>query len=250
MTQTIDFKNLPASFGKPTDCITGRLIQRRLSRPLTLLFLRTPLTPDVISLLAFVISLLSVWFVSRGDYVNGVIGGLLFEVATVIDNCDGEVARLKKMFTSYGEKLDVLLDHAALLLFFVGIFMAVGKQGRIPHLGWMGLEGGLLLFFLLALGHGITFLYRRYAPPEIVKSYKGYKAYLKSRGSPAIRAVFLVVYHVLQRGLFGVVFLVLALLNHFDWLLILFMFGIHLTLLAALVVVPYLLFWQIPRKAW
>lgn len=250
MTQPIDFKNLPPSFGKPTDCITGRLIQRRLSRPLTLLFLRTQLTPDAISFLSFVFSLLSVWFVSRGDYLNGVIGGLLFELATVIDNCDGEVARLKKIFTSYGEKLDVILDHVALLLFFIGVFWGVKREGGLPHIQFMGIEGAIVLFFLLAIGHVITFVYKRHAPPEITRLYKGYKAYLKARGSGFLQKAFVVIYHLLQRGFYGILFLLLALLGKLHWLLLLFVFGIHAALLATLLLVPYLLLWQIPRKAW
>ncbi len=247
MKSDLNFKKLPRYFGKPTDCIFGRTIHRRFSRPFTLLFLKTSITPNQISLLGFLISLVAIGLIATGIPKNVFWGGILFYVSGIIGNCDGEVARLKKMSSPFGEKLDTGLDHVTLVLFFVGSFLCVLKQNSLPHIRFIGLEGLGIIILSIVVGRTLTSVYRRYAPPEIKKNYIGYKAYLRDKGCPAF---FSLLFPFLQRGFFDLLFPIMAIFNKLNWLLLLLSFGAHLSLLASLFLIPFIIFYQAPRGKW
>ena len=48
-----------------------------------------------------------------GGYITLVIGAILAQVASVIDGCDGEIARLKIQVTEFGGWFDAVLDRYA-----------------------------------------------------------------------------------------------------------------------------------------
>ncbi|MBW2005204.1 MAG: CDP-alcohol phosphatidyltransferase family protein, partial [Deltaproteobacteria bacterium] len=48
-----------------------------------------------------------------GGYSNLVIGTLLAHLSSVIDGCDGEIARLKFQVTEFGGWFDAVLDRYA-----------------------------------------------------------------------------------------------------------------------------------------
>ena len=48
-----------------------------------------------------------------GGYINLVIGAILAQAASVIDGCDGEIARLKFQVTEFGGWFDAVLDRYA-----------------------------------------------------------------------------------------------------------------------------------------
>ncbi len=48
-----------------------------------------------------------------GGYINLVIGGILAQLASIIDGCDGEKARLKFQATEFGGWFDSVLDRYA-----------------------------------------------------------------------------------------------------------------------------------------
>jgi choline kinase/phosphatidylglycerophosphate synthase/phosphoglycolate phosphatase-like HAD superfamily hydrolase len=104
---------LATSLAKPDDGLISRTINRRLSgRLLTPLLLR--LAPGVsanqLSALAFAVALGAAAAFLLG---NPVIGGLVVQLASVLDGCDGEIARLKKEQSRFGGFFDALLDRYA-----------------------------------------------------------------------------------------------------------------------------------------
>jgi 1L-myo-inositol 1-phosphate cytidylyltransferase / CDP-L-myo-inositol myo-inositolphosphotransferase len=104
---------LAKSLAKPDDGVISRAINRRLSgRLLTPLLLR--LAPGVsanqVSALAFAVALGAAAAFLLG---NPVIGGLVVQLASVLDGCDGEIARLKKEQSRFGSFFDALLDRYA-----------------------------------------------------------------------------------------------------------------------------------------
>ncbi|MFZ1804638.1 MAG: CDP-alcohol phosphatidyltransferase family protein, partial [Nitrospira sp.] len=59
-----------------------------------------------------------------GTYSAGIVAALLFQLAAVIDCCDGEVARLTFTESPLGAWLDIVLDNIVHMAIFAGI--AVG----------------------------------------------------------------------------------------------------------------------------
>jgi CDP-L-myo-inositol myo-inositolphosphotransferase len=58
-------------------------------------------------------------FFFLGGYINLMIGGILAQISSIIDGCDGEIARLKFKATEFGGWFDAVLDRYgdAFLLF-------------------------------------------------------------------------------------------------------------------------------------
>ena len=70
-----------------------------------------PLTPNQVTLIAWAIGLLAALCFAHGSWVSGVLGALLLQWSSVIDCCDGEVARLKFLESTSGYYLDITCDN-------------------------------------------------------------------------------------------------------------------------------------------
>jgi phosphatidylglycerophosphate synthase len=140
---------LRASIIKSTD---GRLARfnRRLSIPLSVVLIRyARLSPHVMSVLLTVIGVYAGWLFSRSEYVAGVVAALLSWVASVLDGCDGELARLQYKESAFGCWLDTAGDYVYYVAIFAGITMSALDDTRWPGLIWIGgaLGLGMLLTF-------------------------------------------------------------------------------------------------------
>lgn len=116
------------------------------------LLIKTSFTPNQLTLFGLVLGVLAGWFFKQGDYVNGILGGLILIFSGIWDCCDGDVARLKFMESDYGEYLDTMCDLIMNLLIFIGITIGAARQnGRLSSLFPFALLllGGILIFFLI-----------------------------------------------------------------------------------------------------
>ena len=64
-----------------------------MSLPISIALIRTPLTANQLSVMLVALGLYSAWLFSIGHYWTGVLGGFLSLAASVLDGCDGEIAR-------------------------------------------------------------------------------------------------------------------------------------------------------------
>jgi phosphatidylglycerophosphate synthase len=105
---------------------------RHFSYPVTRLLMRTPLTPNQITALSLVFGLAAGVACLPGDYLSILIGSILFLVCYVLDNCDGEIARLKDMRSRFGMRFDTFVDWLVHAVFFVclglGATAATGQE--------------------------------------------------------------------------------------------------------------------------
>lgn len=123
------------------DGLVSRHLNRRLSRRLTRRLLDTPVTPDQVSLLSFVLAIASAGFLGRGSLA---LGGLLAQISSVLDGCDGELARARIESSPKGQILDPILDRLADALIITG--MALGTQSEwATRAGYLALAGTLLV---------------------------------------------------------------------------------------------------------
>jgi len=116
----------------PHDGYLDRLIHRRLSRPLTRLLIRTPLTPNHVTVIGVAIGI-GGGLLLGSDATSGVLAGVaLLVLSGVLDCCDGEIARIKFTESRIGHLLDIVGDtlvHAALI---AGIAMQLAHAGAWP----------------------------------------------------------------------------------------------------------------------
>jgi len=111
---------------------------RHLSRWLTPWLLRTPLTPNQITLTSVALSLAGAWLFVYGEYALGIGGALCLVGGYVLDNCDGEVARRKNLCSRYGALLDTAGDWLTHTAFFLALGIGtVHSDGRMLWL-WLG----------------------------------------------------------------------------------------------------------------
>jgi 1L-myo-inositol 1-phosphate cytidylyltransferase / CDP-L-myo-inositol myo-inositolphosphotransferase len=109
---------------KQREGFMSRHVERRISLALTRRLARTRVTPDVMTLVSLAIGLLGAPFFLSPSPVYQLAGALLFLTHSILDGCDGELARLKFMESPHGAILDFWGDN----LVHVAVFgcMSVG----------------------------------------------------------------------------------------------------------------------------
>jgi phosphatidylglycerophosphate synthase len=109
---------------KDTEGFMSRHVERRISLAITRRLVGTRITPNAMTLVSLTIGLLGAPFFLSVAPIHQVIGALLFLTHSILDGCDGELARLKFLESPMGARLDFWGDN----LVHVAVFgcMAVG----------------------------------------------------------------------------------------------------------------------------
>lgn len=119
-------KKINQPSGSYTDSpIIDRYIIRKISGFISGYLIKTPVTPNQVTIISLILGIISGVFFSLGEHTYTITAGLLYFLSTVLDQCDGEVARLKQMETEFGRKLDILVDAIVNAVIVVGITIAV-----------------------------------------------------------------------------------------------------------------------------
>jgi CDP-L-myo-inositol myo-inositolphosphotransferase len=111
------------------------IVSRWLNRPVSLflsrhLFLRLPLTPNHITLFSGIVGWVGIGLVLLWPgYWWVLLGAALFHLSSVLDGCDGEIARLRYQFSRFGEWFDNLLDEFNNTAFIASIGLGAYRAG-------------------------------------------------------------------------------------------------------------------------
>ena len=102
----------------------SRHVERKISLAITRRLAVTRVTPDVMTVVSVGLGLLGAPFFLSSSPAYQLVGALLFLTHSILDGCDGELARLKFMESARGAILDFWGDNVV----HVGVFacMAVG----------------------------------------------------------------------------------------------------------------------------
>jgi len=98
---------------KSSDGPIARWLNRPVSQQLSRYFIHWRWSPNHISLLAFIIALLGALCLAQPQYYWLALGGILVQLASIVDGSDGEVARVQHRSSAYGGWFDALLDRYA-----------------------------------------------------------------------------------------------------------------------------------------
>jgi len=140
-------KLLLKNLTKPTDGPVSKYLNRPLSTRLTRFLVRTRLTPNQLTFISFLISLLAGGLFALGKYPALVLGGIMAQFASILDGCDGEVAKLKFQKSDYGAWFDAVLDRYADALLILGACFGhwlVYHQLSIWLVGFFAILGGFM----------------------------------------------------------------------------------------------------------
>jgi phosphatidylglycerophosphate synthase len=125
---------------KPSEGFMSRHFERRLSLAVTRRLAPTSVTPNMMTVVSLVIGLGSAPFFLASTPVRQVTGALLFLLHSILDGCDGELARLKFMESPGGARLDFWGDNAV----HVAVFSAMAIGAAISHGSWWPLAVGAI----------------------------------------------------------------------------------------------------------
>ncbi len=135
---------------KPNDGPVARYLNRPLSARISRYLVQRDVTPNQISLSSFLCSLLAAGLFALGGYFALLLGGVLAQFASIIDGCDGEVARLKYQSSDFGGWFDAVLDRYADAFLLFGLtwhLLAVEANGWILFVGFMAIIGSFMLSY-------------------------------------------------------------------------------------------------------
>jgi phosphatidylglycerophosphate synthase len=143
-------ENIRLSTGGPI----AKYINKRISLPISLILSKMWISPNAITAVNIVIGLFSGVFVADGyRYSVILLGAILFQIASIVDGCDGEVAKLTFRTSKFGQYIDTLSDNLSLCSFLIGM---VAGYWRHTHSfvafyvgGMMFLTTGITLFWMI-----------------------------------------------------------------------------------------------------
>jgi hypothetical protein len=154
-----------AQSGKSQDGLVSRYLNRPISRAVSQWLLKSRIHPTTWSLSIFVLPLIACLFFLRADALGFVIGCAIYQLYSILDGCDGEIARAKFLQSEFGRRLDSLCDLIGNVLLALCLGMGLGQ--RLFAAGWSGwgyLAEGIVAAIFILLSEGIVFMRR--ARPE------------------------------------------------------------------------------------
>lgn len=146
-------KMLVRATRKPTDGPVAKLLNRPISNWVTRWLLHTPVTPNQISVANFVLALLGAVGFATGTPWGVALGGVIMQLTSILDGCDGELAQVKMMESKRGAALDTAMDNASYLSWYIGILTGAHFAFGNPLLDLIGGISLVLLVGTLALGY-------------------------------------------------------------------------------------------------
>lgn len=123
------------SLRKPQDGWTSRWLNRYVSLFFSRWLVKTPLTPNQVSLGILAVGIVGALIAARGDYFSLVIGAALFQAQSILDGCDGEMSRVTHRGSLTGEWLDTVGDDITNYGFFAGAAWGLfSTSGHVVYL--------------------------------------------------------------------------------------------------------------------
>ncbi len=107
--------------GKSQDGIVSKFLNRPLVRPITRCLLRFPIKPTTWTLSMFALPLIAFAFLLRGDYAGILVGAAIYQLFSMLDSCDGEIARAKYLESKRGGRVDDFCDMIGGFVFLTGL---------------------------------------------------------------------------------------------------------------------------------
>ena len=135
-----------ASLTSSADGLVDRFFNRPVGRPLSKLLVRTPFSPNQISVVSILIGVASAWFFAAGSFV---LGALVLQLSAVIDCVDGDLARALCKQSRLGKWLDLGGDQVVHFSVFAAIGLGVSRADPAVPALTLGLSAalGVLLSF-------------------------------------------------------------------------------------------------------
>jgi len=131
---------------KASDGPVSKYLNRPISTTITKFLLKTNITPNQISFFSFLMAMVGAGILFFGKITGLIISGVLVQIASIVDGCDGEIARLKYQESDFGAWFDACLDRYADAFIFFGLSYYASVTGAGTWAWTIG--------FLAMIGYG------------------------------------------------------------------------------------------------
>ena len=135
---------------KPNDGPISKYLNRPISVKISRQLVKFKISPNQISIISFLLSLLAAGLFIPANYLYLLAGGIIAQFASIIDGCDGEVARLKFQTSKYGGWFDAVLDRYADAFMLFGLTLHTfnnSAENIILWIGFLAIIGSFMLSY-------------------------------------------------------------------------------------------------------
>jgi len=123
--------------------LVDRYVNRAASGRLTRAIVASSVTPNQVTLASLLTGLLGAWLLGSEGVVSTLGGLVLFQLSVILDHVDGEVARLKLLFSPLGRWLDNVSDHLVDLSVIAMLAWRAAEERTAGHFAVLGLAAAV-----------------------------------------------------------------------------------------------------------
>lgn len=197
--------------GKATDGWVARHWNRPVSRAISAVLLSLGLAASHASLLTLLLGLATAAIAMAPGYYAMVWTGVLFQLASILDGVDGEMARATLTESEAGARLDTIVDQLTYVTCFVGVTIGWIREGGGRSVLWWTLGVGVAL--VLSLARGGRFVARYAENASFVFIDRAVRRAARDTGLATLRLA-AGAFTLLRRDVFAVIFLAVGLSGH------------------------------------
>ncbi len=220
---------------KTTSGFISRHLNARISIPISKVLIETGISPHLVtSLLVMPSGLATAYLVTRPDqYAWLVAAGVMWQLAAILDRCDGEIARVTLSESKFGAWFDTVTDNIAYLCAYAGMLVGLHRvHPESPVYTYFGVSAicallvtlGIMYSYALKTGSGSLQNYMVGLARHVPESQKGgYYRFTQRYGFLA------------KRDTFSFIFLLTALADALEVMYWFTVVGIHLVALGVLI---------------
>ena len=146
-------KLLWASLTSASDGLVDKVFNRPCGRPLSKLLIRTPITPNMVSIVSVLIGVAAAGLFAAGEQTLALAGAILFQISAIVDCVDGDIARVVFKESPLGKWIDLVGDQVVHVSIFSGIAFGIYRTEPSNLVLWLGLAAvlGAIVSFAVVL---------------------------------------------------------------------------------------------------
>ena len=201
----------------------AKYINKRISLPISVVLSKLWVSPNAITAFNIVIGVFSGVFAADGHRYDVILlGAALFQIASIVDGCDGEVAKLTFRASKFGQYIDSLSDNLSLGSFMTGLIAGYWRSTH-SHVAF-SVGAVMIISTAIILGWMILYLKRHTQSASFVTFDKEYLQKLSDQPRWFLTFVHYGKY-MLKKDVFSFAFLLFAVAGHLYWWLFIAAFG-------------------------
>jgi phosphatidylglycerophosphate synthase len=202
-----------ARAGQEEDVMPLFPLVRHVSNALSSALIRMPVTPNQITTISILLGLISAAALLLNTRMGDVACGVLLTISYVLDNCDGDVARAKKLSSKFGAFLDTFGDWLVHAVLFACLGVAAQERTGNALWLWFGIaaSAGSTINYVIGLINDLRA--DKAPPPDYNPADEG--EFKRPAANDSVGKWFVFAFRELARADFCFIVLILAAL---DWL--------------------------------